>query len=308
MGSSNRRVSCTLRLLKFRALAIALILISFLAAAVGAYADSISTTASIASMAGVTQVCGGSTSGAFSCSALGVSAGAGTETASAAATGSLANGTMGTSAVVDFQSQPTGSANTGAQANTVLDYIFALPTSLNGGTVVFSLTVSGTSSISCADAGCYSTTAVTGLNLPDSSDQFVLGAVGTNVNLPNGATNLQVSSQIGSGQADLELSLTSFVECYAGDSLVCGSSTDFYDPLTITGAQVFNSSGNLVSDVNLVSESGYNPNAVPTSTPEPSSLLMLGSGLIALFGIARRKVSSLAHILYERSPSLPAPR
>jgi hypothetical protein len=264
MGSSDRRASWKLRLLKFRVRAIAPISFIFLGLASGVHADSVSTTASISTISGVTQVCSGSTSGAFSCSAVGSgNAGIGSsETASAGATGSLANGTMGTSAVVDFQSQQNGDDSTGAQANTVLDYIFALPANLNGGTVLFSLTVSGTSSMSCAFAGCYATTASTGLDLPNSSDQFVgLGTGSVNVNLPSGATNLQVSSQIGSGRADLDLSLTSVVGCYAGYSLVCESSTDFYDPLTITGAQVFDASGNLVSNVSLVSQSGYNPNA-----------------------------------------------
>ena len=157
--------------------------------------------------------------------------------------------------------------------------------------MLFSLTVSGTNTLTPCTV-CNNFDVVTQLQLLNTSNHFVgLGSGSDLFNLPSGTTNLQVSSLIGNGQAELNLFLMSGAECFVGEGGTCTGSTDFYDPLTITGAQVFDASGNLVSGVTLVSQSGYNPNVgnfVPT--PEPSSLLLMGTGLLALIGIAKLRL------------------
>jgi hypothetical protein len=65
----------------------------------------------------------------------------------------------------------------------------------------------------------------------------------------------------------------------------CTSNVNFIDTLQITGAQLFDANGNLIPDASFISESGFNPNAVP----EPSSFLLLGSGLLGIATIYRRR-------------------
>jgi hypothetical protein len=69
----------------------------------------------------------------------------------------------------------------------------------------------------------------------------------------------------------------------------CTANSDF-SQLQITGAQVFDSNGNLVPDASLISDSGFNPNG--NQVPEPSSFLLLGSGLLGIAAIARRRSPS----------------
>jgi hypothetical protein len=255
---------------------------SFLGVAGVAHADSLGTNI-IGFPAGT---CTGSTVGTLNCTSSGSFG-----TASAGATGSVAAGTLGTSATFNIQAPSNGQEGASILSEADLDYTFALPTSPNGESVLFSLTVSGTNTLTPCTV-CNNFDVVTQLQLLNTSNQFVgIGSGSDLFNLPSGTTDLQVSSLIGNGQADLNLFLTSFAECFVGEGGTCAGSTDFYDPLTITGAQVFDASGNLVSDVTLTSESGFNPNAgslVPT--PEPSSLLLMGTGLLALFGAAKRKL------------------
>jgi hypothetical protein len=62
------------------------------------------------------------------------------------------------------------------------------------------------------------------------------------------------------------------------------------DPAAITGVQVFNSDGSLVSGATLISESGFNPNAsAAVAAPEPGGLMILGLAMLAA-GLNRRRV------------------
>lgn len=100
--------------------------------------------------------------------------------------------------------------------------------------------------------------------------------------LANGETDLEVSSTIDDGVANLNLFLESLVNCnIEGLGPTCTASSDFLDPLSIMGATVYDANGSLVSGAGVVSESGFNPNAA-IATPEPSGLLLLGIGLLGI--------------------------
>ncbi|MGH9376270.1 MAG: PEP-CTERM sorting domain-containing protein [Terriglobia bacterium] len=69
---------------------------------------------------------------------------------------------------------------------------------------------------------------------------------------------------------------------------MCTATSDYLDPLTITGASVYDAKGKLIPDATIVSQSGYSP---PASTPEPLSVLLFGTGLLGLGGMMRRKLN-----------------
>jgi hypothetical protein len=87
-------------------------------------------------------------------------------------------------------------------------------------------------------------------------------------------------------------------ECPSCDLLVQGvpltgsgsGTADFYDTLALTGLHPF-VDGKAVSDVQFSSGSGtaYSLDGVATSVPEPTSLMLLGGGLLTLCGRRRSK-------------------
>ena len=56
--------------------------------------------------------------------------------------------------------------------------------------------------------------------------------------------------------------------------------------------QVLDSSGNATTDFTLTTSSGYDPSSPPSAVPEPSSLLMLGTGLAGVAAAIRRKLNT----------------
>jgi hypothetical protein len=265
-----------------------LIVGGFFALSSASYAD---TFGSIASIQGLPEVCTGSSSVGVTCTATGPG-GALIGSAFASGVGSLAAGTMGTLvSLVGFQ-DPLGYNDVTVDANAGLEYYFAMPTSLNGDTVQFSLVVSGTNLQSCTTNGFLCSENVsTQLDLVAADENFVgLGSGSGSVNFGTGVTDLEVSTSISDGNTLLYLQLSSHMVCDVGYTGVCSGSSDFIDPLSITGAEVFDSSGALVSGISVISESGFNPNAgTPIPAPEPPSLLLLGAGLLALIGTAKLK-------------------
>ncbi len=222
---------------------------------------------------------------------------------SATAVGSLAAGTMGASASIQNYENlnlPGGDA-TSSDAFVNMSYEFNEPTNLDGGTIVFSIVLSGETSSSCTSPSpaCTIVYAQTQLILGSPSNEaFVgLGSGSTSVVLPNGGTDIKVSSTIGDGVANLGLDLYSLVECNLETvgAATCSASSDFLDPLSITGATVYDANGNFVPGASVISAGGFNPNAI-VATPEPSSLLLVGIGLFGI-GLTRlaRKQARLAH-------------
>jgi hypothetical protein len=163
---------------------------------------------------------------------------------------------------------------------------------VTNGTAQFDISAPGI--ITCA--GCSGGAGQSAALFIDGSGESINGgALGpaTLIGLANGANNLVVDTSVANGTAQLFFGLELVAGCDGGPGYTgpaCTSSADFLDPLSITGASVYDANGNLVSGASLLSDSGFNPNAgTPVPAPEPSSLLMLGTGLLVLIGIAKAK-------------------
>ncbi|HLI29503.1 MAG TPA: PEP-CTERM sorting domain-containing protein [Terriglobia bacterium] len=218
------------------------------------------------------------------------------------ATGSLATGTVG--ALAKISSAPPdffGQTNWEAVAQAGLDYgdtvdvpSGTIMTALGSGTVIFTLSVNGTKSIAssplCSLSSCSS--ALAEISIP-GTESFV-GSGSLNRFLPSGPSTVQIVTPVSGGSAHFSFNLIAAAVCPAfslsqllsGDT--CTATSDFLDPVTITGASVYDATGKLIPDATIISQSGYSP---PAPTPEPSSILLLGVGLLGVGGVVQRKVN-----------------
>jgi hypothetical protein len=132
----------------------------------------------------------------------------------------------------------------------------------------------------------------------ETYEQFIGPTTGTitgptELGLPLGVTFFKIATHFGPSAPlpQFLMSLETQVQCSAvgGNALTtCNATSDYFDTVRITSAQVFDSSGNLVQGATITSDTGFNPNATP-SVPEPSSLLLLGSGLLYLIVLRRKQ-------------------
>jgi len=208
------------------------------------------------------------------------------------ASGNLATGTFGALVTV---SPPNPLVGSSSSAEVSVTYNFAV-TGTQSGTAQFDLAIGGT--ISGNATGCTQPGGCVGLNAqlsyPNGEAILIGGVPGPPgfLDLSSGVTDLIVGTNISNGTAQLTLDLSETVSCGANFS-TCTAMADFLDPISITGASVLDSNGSLVAGATLVSDSGFNPNAgSPAPAPEPSSLLLLGAGLMGLIAVSARRVEA----------------
>lgn len=249
-------------------------------------ADSVLANSQVLEGTSSSEICS-SGAGSISCSSTGSATAFGTNSAGAFA--SLSTGTMGTSVIASEFGNDDQQDYAKDYATAVMIYDFHLPTSLDGNTLLFNVSISGTNLSSCSGV-CSSNPVSSQFSAPLNSEHIV-GDSGTGLALPSGTTNVNITTPITNGLGELELELTSNLYCFIDQRSVCNASSDFSDPLTITGAEILDSAGNVVQGVPIVSESGFNPNAssVPVNTPESSSISMLAIGLLAVAVLAARR-------------------
>ncbi len=201
-------------------------------------------------------------------------------TASGTAEVSLATFSLGVEASVSLS--PSGTFAE-AQAGAVAEFDLSVSNGPTSGTIVLPVTVSGTQQAT----GCPILTCSDSSNLQfnyyvDRDDPIAYN-FGEIQNSPgSGTTAYTISIPYDpSDPASVLLIFNLSVSCQ-GVAATCSETTDYLDPLQITGAQVYDTSGNLVTGAVVTSASGFNPNGSGpvSSTPEPSNLVLMAVGLL----------------------------
>ena len=80
-----------------------------------------------------------------------------------------------------------------------------------------------------------------------------------------------------------------FDECETAGVATCSAQSLFFDTATINSITVEDTTGNAVSGATVTSLAGINYNSPMQVTPEPSSILLLGTGAMSIAGLISRR-------------------
>jgi hypothetical protein len=191
---------------------------------------------------------------------------------------------------------------TGGSGSAEVDFLYQFTITgapIDGGTVLFSGSLDGAAADTCDGPSTCSNSATLyayefygGYSFPET----IVGSPSINQLALYPPTNyrFQISEVLSPRSSTFlfGIALITSASCVDWTINSCTAYTDFSHTLQITGAQVFDSNGNLVPGASLVSDSGFNPNA--NQVPEPSSFLLLGSGLVGIATISRRGITSFS--------------
>jgi hypothetical protein len=194
------------------------------------------------------------------------------------ATGNLATGTLGTFADITLSSPNGATLPVNAESGLLYDF----GSSASGTSAVFTLRADGTlSGLSPAQ-----------LISVNNIGEYINGQPGvTSLLLGSGTTVFTITAPfVSSNSVFFDVESDAQVSCSTVLSAPCTSTSDFLHTVTITGAQVFDGNGNLVSGATLLSQSGYNPNGQPVATPEPGGLALAGLPMLVVLGLFRKNI------------------
>jgi len=164
----------------------------------------------------------------------------------------------------------------------------------SSGFLALSVVAEGNNQLTCV--GTYATTvcgnsASTGASLSVYGGSALVNGVrqaGTGLN--SGSNDVSVwipfASTGGIAQVTVGLGLDTTAVCWVADDTTCSGHSIFSDTAYVAGLRILDASGNPVSGISLIADSGtdYNNIQVPSPAPESSSLVLLSVGLLSAAG------------------------
>ena len=230
----------------------------------------------------------GQVTGTTSASCSTTSSSGGTQPASASAVASLTSLSIGADAEFSLSSVPSGGFLAGSStAGAEIGYLLDVTGGPSSGTIVLSVTTNGTLQVSqsnpCND--CVEST-YADLQMASYSADLSTYYGGQDIGAPANGTNVYTFSlPYDNGTAFVEELLSVKASCQSNEG-TCDASANFLDTVQVTGAQIYDSSGNLVSGAVIETDWGLNLYP-PVSVPEPATLSLIGLCLAGV-GFARR--------------------
>jgi hypothetical protein len=171
-----------------------------------------------------------------------------------------------------------------------MNYFFLTP-GLTSGTAVFNVTLDPALSVTGRGIAYVQVDPGLGITSLSGNDPFDITSSGS-LTLP---FSVPITNGMSGANADIHFDfyMWSAVGCNAGLGVGgCSATADFLDPAIISSVTIYDANGNIVPGFTLTSNSqtGFSITGPPSGvTPEPSGLALLGSGLIGIIAVARRK-------------------
>ena len=177
---------------------------------------------------------------------------------------------------------------------------FTITGATHSGYLDFSVVADGTGHVTCAgDAataicGGGASYGIASLSVYGPALVNGISQSGTGLNPGTNDVNVWVPFSALGGVAEIStgLTLSTLIQCYAARNTTCAAYANFSNTAYVNGLSVLDASGNPVTGALVTAASGtdYNNIQTPAAVPEPSQIMVLSLGLLAMAWFRMRSI------------------